>query len=270
MQRTALIAATALGVVFAHGATAADLPVAPAYRPAPIVVPYNWNGYYLGANVGWSRAESNITWSPNPFGFVDAAAIAAASNNRLTSNSATGGVQTGYNWQWGNVVAGIEGDVSFMGNNANVSVAPLPPPAFATTSLSESARLNWLVTVRPRLGYAWDNWLVYVTGGWALGKVTFSDALQASAVTFVGNNVSKDLNGWTAGAGVEYGVGGGWTLKAEYLYTDLGSVAVSMGPTSPSFPGTLVGTNHSMINQIARVGFNYRFGGTSEVVVRYP
>src|SRR3981081_4041111 len=79
MRRTAFVAATVLGVVFAQTASAADLPVAPAYRPAPIVVPYNWNGYYLGANVGWSRTESSITWSPNSGGFVDAAAIAAAS-----------------------------------------------------------------------------------------------------------------------------------------------------------------------------------------------
>ena len=137
MQRIALMTASALGIAFAQAAVAADLPVAPVAPLAPIVVGYNWSGYYLGANLGWSNARSNISWSPNSAGFVDASAIASASNNRLTSNSATGGIQTGYNWQWGNVVAGLEADISFMSNNVNLSVAPLPPPAFGTTSLSE-------------------------------------------------------------------------------------------------------------------------------------
>ncbi|MGB8487350.1 MAG: porin family protein, partial [Xanthobacteraceae bacterium] len=108
-MRTALVAASALAVALAGQAAAADLPVAPAYRAAPIVVPYNWNGYYIGANVGWSRAQSNVSFAANPAGFpADAASINTASQNRLTSNSVTGGAQTGYNWQAGNILAGIE------------------------------------------------------------------------------------------------------------------------------------------------------------------
>ena len=76
-----------------------------------------------------------------------AAAIATASTNRLTSNSVTGGAQTGYNWQAANILAGIESDVSFMGNNATFATAPLA--GVAGTSLSESAQISWLVTVRP-------------------------------------------------------------------------------------------------------------------------
>jgi outer membrane immunogenic protein len=137
-MRTALVAASALAVALAGQAAAADLPVAPAYRAAPIVVPYNWNGYYLGANIGWSGAQSNVSWAPNLTAFpVDGTAIAAASTNRLNSNSVTGGAQTGYNWQAGNILAGIESDVSFMGNNATFATAPLA--GVAGTSLSESA-----------------------------------------------------------------------------------------------------------------------------------
>lgn len=268
MQRIALMTASALGIAFAQAAVAADLPVAPVAPLAPIVVGYNWSGYYLGANLGWSNARSNISWSPNSAGFVDAAAIASASNNRLTSNSATGGIQTGYNWQWGNVVAGLEADISFMSNNVNLSVAPLPLPAFGTTSLSKSARLSWLATVRPRLGYAWDNWLLYVTGGWALGKVVFADALQSSVGSFIGTSTSTDASGWTVGAGFEYGLVSGWSLKAEYLYTSLGSVNALVGPGSTTV--AVVNTSHTMVDQIARIGFNFRFGGEREVVVRYP
>lgn len=268
MARISALVGTVFAFALAHAAGAADLPVAPTFFSAPVVIGYNWNGYYVGANIGWSRADSNVSFSPYAPGFADATAIATASNNRLSSNSAAGGIQTGYNWQRGNIVAGIEGDVIFLRNNANLSVAQLPAPAIAGTSLSESARLRSLFTIRPRLGYAWDNWLLYVTGGWALGNVTFADKLVPSAGGFIGTTFSKYANGWTIGGGVEYGLVTGWSLKAEYLYTDLGSLNGVMGPNL--IPNAVINANHTMVNQIARIGFNYRFGGEHEVVVRYP
>ncbi|MGA7612260.1 MAG: outer membrane beta-barrel protein [Xanthobacteraceae bacterium] len=267
-MRTALVAASALAVALAGQAAAADLPVAPAYRAAPIVVPYNWNGYYIGANVGWSRAQSNVSFAANPAGFpADAASINTASQNRLTSNSVTGGAQTGYNWQWSNLVAGVEADVSFLNNNAQLPAVPLPAPSAPGTSLSETAQLSWLVTARPRLGYAWDNWLVYVTGGWAIGKVTFTDGVVPTAGAPVGTSTSRTKNGWTVGGGVEYGLIGGWSAKLEYLYTNLGSVNVVFGPVA--VPGAIA-ANHDLTDQIVRVGVNYRFGANNEVVVKYP
>jgi len=274
MQRIALVAASALVAVFAQAAHAADMSVTPFFRGSPVVIGYNWQGYYVGANIGWSRASSDISWSPDPTHFLfvsngvtfsDAGPISSASKNTLASNGAAGGIQTGYNWQWGNVVAGIEGDVTFMRNNANVTVG-LPPPS-QQALLSQSARLDWLVTVRPRLGYAWDNWLLYVTGGWAMGKAVFSDQVTATTGEVLGTTTSRELNGWTVGAGVEYGLVSGWTLKAEYLYTDLGSAAVLIGP---GVFGSVAGTNHTMTDQIARIGFNFRFGGEHETVVKYP
>jgi outer membrane immunogenic protein len=267
-MRTALVAATALAVALVGRAAAADLPVAPFYRAPPVVIGYNWNGYYIGANVGWSRAQSNVSFTANPAGFpVDAASINAASNNRLTSNSVTGGAETGYNWQWGNVVAGVEGDVNFLKNNAQLPAVLLPPPSAPGTSLSQTAQLSWLVTARPRLGYAWDNWLVYVTGGWAIGKVTFTDGVVPTAGAPVGTSTSRTKNGWTAGGGVEYGLIGGWSAKLEYLYTNLGSVDILFGPVA--VPGAIA-AKHDLTDQIVRVGVNYRFGGEREVVVKYP
>ena len=134
----------------------------------------------------------------------------------------------------------------------------------ATTTTPRSSK------EKPRLGYAWDNWLVYVTGGWAMGKAVFSDALVPSDGGFLGTTMSRELNGWTVGAGLEYGLVSGWSLKAEYLYTDLGSAAVLMGPSITNNGLNVVGTNHTMTDQIARVGFNFRFGGEHEVVVKYP
>jgi outer membrane immunogenic protein len=261
-MRTALVAASALAVALVGQAAAADLPVGPAYRPAPVLIGYNWNGVYVGANVAWSRAQSNVSWTPNLTAFpVDGTTIAAASTNRLTSNGVTGGAQAGYNWQAGNFLAGLEGDISFMNNNATFT-ATVP-------TLSESAQMNWLVTVRPRVGYVWDNWLFYATGGWALGKVTFTDAVLSTAGP-IGTTFQRDKSGYAAGAGVEYGIVGGWSAKLEYLYVNLGSVNGFMGPGGPAVPSSLIGVNHNMVDQIVRVGINYRFGGEREVVVKYP
>jgi outer membrane immunogenic protein len=267
-MRTVLVAATALAAASLGQAAAADLPVVPAYRSAPIVVPYNWNGYYIGANIGWSRAQSSVSFNANPAAFpVDAASINAASNNRLTSNSVTGGAQTGYNWQWSNLVAGVEADVNFLKNNAQLPAVPLAAPSAPGTSLSETAQLSWLVTARPRVGYAWDNWLLYVTGGWAIGKVTFTDGVVPTAGAAVGTSTSRTKNGWTVGGGVEYGLIGGWSAKLEYLYTNLGSVNVVFGTVA--VPGAIA-AKHDLTDQIVRVGVNYRFGGNNEVVVKYP
>ena len=197
MQRIALFAATALVAAFAQGAHAADMAVSPFFRGSPVVIGYNWQGYYVGANIGWSRASSDISWSPDPTYFVDAGPISSAAKNTLSSNGATGGIQTGYNWQWGNVVAGIEGDIDFVRNNANLSTAPIPG-ALPTTALSESAQTRLADHRSPALGYAWDNWLFYVTGGWAIGKVVFSDGLTAASTRSSEHHVARIewLDGW--------------------------------------------------------------------------
>jgi outer membrane immunogenic protein len=251
-MRTTLVAASALAVALVGQAAAADLPVGPAYRPAPVLIGYNWNGFYAGGNVGWSHAQSNVSWSPSIFG--------TATTNRLTSNSVTGGAQTGYNWQTGNFLAGVEADVNFMRNSASFLAAPV---AGLGTSVSQQAQMNWLTTVRARAGYAWDNWLFYATGGWAYSKVTFTDTAVLGA-TIGPSQISSNRSGWTAGAGVEYGIAGGWSAKLEYLYVNLGSVAGVLGPNA------FVTTNHDLTDQIVRVGINYRFGGEREVVVKYP
>jgi outer membrane immunogenic protein len=245
-MRTRLVAASALAVALVGQAAAADLPVGPAYRPAPVLIGYNWNGFYAGSNVGWSHAQSNVSWSPSIFG--------TATTNRLTSNSVTGGAQTGYNWQTGNFLAGVEADVNFMRNSASFSAAP---------GVSQQAQMNWLTTVRARAGYAWDNWLFYATGGWAYSKVIFTDTAVLVA-TFEPPQISSNRSGWTVGAGIEYGIAGGWSAKLEYLYVNLGSVAGVLGPSG------FVMTNHDLTDQIVRVGINYRFGGEREVVVKYP
>jgi outer membrane immunogenic protein len=100
-------------------------------------------------------------------------------------------------------------------------------------------RNDWLGTVRGRLGYAFDRFLPYVTGGLAVGGVKTSVA---------GFGDSSDTKaGWTVGGGIEAAIAGPWTAKVEYLYVDLGS------------SDTVLGSSADFRTNIVRAGLNYRF-----------
>src|SRR5262249_18263813 len=130
MKRIALLTGAVLGIGFAHGALAADLPVraAPAYV-APVAVAPTWTGLYLGFNGGWgwtNSNNSNLTFT----GAVPPFTVGTGNNN---ANSPVFGGQLGYNYQTGNWVWGIEGDID--GANIRATQAGLLPAvgsAFAT------------------------------------------------------------------------------------------------------------------------------------------
>jgi outer membrane immunogenic protein len=129
--------------------------------------------------------------------------------------------------------------------------------------------------VRGRLGYAWNDVLLYGTGGLAYGEVGLSGT-SASTVTTSGAGVggppfttvtaksfaASAVNlGWTAGAGIEGALANNWTWKAEYLHMDLGSVSV----TGIAATGATFTASSKFTDDIVRVGLNYRFAPTSAV-----
>ena len=116
--------------------------------------------------------------------------------------------------------------------------------AVVVTCTTES---RWLSTFRGRIGYAFDRWLPYITGGGAYGNVKATAAVPGAAVS-----TSKSEFGWTAGAGLEYAFLGNWTAKLEYLYVDLGTFNAGIAP---------VVNNVSFKENIVRVGLNYKFSG---------
>ena len=98
--------------------------------------------------------------------------------------------------------------------------------------------------MRGRVGYAWDRWLPYVTGGVAFGDI------EANRTGFAGNS---DTNaGWTIGAGIEGVIAGNWTAKLEYLYADLGDTTCSAAACGTA-------TNVDLSMSVFRAGVNYRF-----------
>jgi outer membrane immunogenic protein len=142
----------------------------------------------------------------------------------------------GYNWQTGQVVFGLETDISWSGIDGSA----------ACGVLSCGVKNDWLGTARGRLGVAIDRFMPYITGGLAYGSV------DASATGLAG--ASSTQAGWTLGGGVEFGLPAPWSAKLEYLYVDLGdfSCGAACGVTAGS-------GDVSFKTHIVRAGLNYRF-----------
>ncbi len=214
------VAAAALSLA-SIGAQAADLNrgayKAPAYS-APVYA--NWSGLYVGINGGYGFGKSNWDFpatSPSPKG-------------------ALAGLTLGYNYQTGVWVWGIEGDVDYASLKGSTDCAP---------GVTCETKDSWLATARARLGYAgFNNWLPYITGGVAGGDIKASDSAFGSA--------TKTKIGYALGAGVEYALWSNWSVKAEYLYVDLGKFDCGIACGAPT-------DNISFKANVVRAGLNYRF-----------
>jgi outer membrane immunogenic protein len=217
MSRIRFLGASLIALSAAAGpAAAADItqdsytpPPDVTYNPAPA---FTWTGLYLGGLVGygWGNADTD--------------------NGDFDADGFLGGVFTGYNYQLpNNVVVGIEGDVTYHDQSGSGG-AP-------TTSVDT----DWNGTLRGRLGYAFDRFMPYVTGGLAVGNVEASEGGTSDSTTAVG---------WTAGAGVETAITDNIVGRVEYRYTDLGSDNFTLGTTAPDVDVS----SHSVL-----VGLGFKF-----------
>ncbi len=223
MKRLVVACVGFLAVACAGGpAAAADFPryqpPPPAYSPA-YGPGYYWTGFYLGINGGGG-------WGTSQWDGV---------GNFDLSGGVIGGT-VGYNWQVNQFVLGAEGDVDWSGIKGTTTV--LCPTGCET-------RNKWLATVRGRLGYAFDRFLPYVTGGLAVGDIA------ASVPILPGGSITNA--GWTAGVGLEVGVVSNVSVKAEYLYVDLGNFNCGLNC------GLAPGGNVSFDTSLLRGGLNVRF-----------
>lgn len=205
---------------------AADLIVDEPVATEAMAAAYDWNGAYAGAFVGYGAGTTT-------FDFI----TPATSVDISTSGWLVGGV-LGANFQTGSFVLGVEGDVAW----ADISGSELcPNPGFDCSS-----SINWLATLRGRAGFAADAFLLYATAGLAVGGVTSNDE-------FNGDFDSTHV-GWAAGAGVEVGVTENISLKAEYLYVDLGTQTDDSGILSG-----ITDTDVSVTAHTVKAGINFHF-----------
>ena len=233
MKYKGVLLATAGGVAAAGGAQAADLPLKAA--PMMSAPPVTWAGAYVGVHVGaaWQTATGRFSEYTDP-----------AAQYSTTEAGFIGGGQIGYNWQNGNIVYGVEADISGLTGKPTVC-------CFSDASdKSYTGQINWLSTFRGRVGIASSNVLGYVTGGLAVGGVK-NHAYVYSPVAL--KSESRTRVGWTVGAGVEYMMSRNWTVGLEGLYVDLGSKTVQ------DVGGNNKTTKFSNTATIARVKLNYKW-----------
>jgi outer membrane immunogenic protein len=261
----------ALASIIIGPTLAADLPShkAPPPEPPPACL---WCGFYIGGNVGdaWgsSSVNTNFGFPTPPFAPMDVAALSAAASRNIGSTGFTGGVQAGYNIQNGPWVFGFEADFDYLGlKGSKNSASPFPStlpggpagPPVVTFTTATSVSTNWLITARPRLGWAMDTWLFYVTGGLAVGQESFGQTVNVVAPFVSQNSFSATRVGYAVGAGVEYALTRQWSVKGEYLYVDLGKTGGNSGTLTPAFPGFSNTSAVDLTANIGRVGLNYHF-----------
>ena len=221
-------------------AVAALIASSPALAAPPI--PYNWTGFYVGANLGGVRVHNTSQEIGPNYWFDNPPAPVYGAN----ATGVIGGIQAGYNWQFQNFVFGVEGDLDLTSADATTSHVP----AF-NTAMAQTANLKGLATFRGRAGYAFDNALIYATGGFATGRV-HDRVIEPGAANIVFDSSSWRA-GWIAGGGLEYAVAKNWTIKAEALYADFGTAEGPMAADNTyrfRFKDTAT---------IGRAGFNFRF-----------
>lgn len=227
MKKFLLSSVAAIVLVGAGAASAADLPSRKGPVMAPVYAPvFTWTGFYVGANAGYAWGQIDSTNLGVVGGFKD-------------PDGFVGGGQIGYNYQVGQWVFGAEAD--FQGADLKATATA---PALGLTASNE---LNYFGTVRARVGYAFDRFLPYVTGGFAYGNV--KNKFTAPGFVFKDDNMQY---GWTLGGGLEYAFTNNWTAKVEYLY-------VNLDKESYRIPGATLNTDVETKFSVVRAGLNYKF-----------
>ena len=274
------VALVALGL--GAPAFAADRAV-PVYAPPPPPVPvYTWSGCYAGANAGTSTGRStqttvaNSILTPGALGVPGPAPLAVARGpviapvpvgssiaGDLNLSGFIGGFQGGCNYQMGMWVVGAEVDgmaTNKEGQNFETGLAQSLGAGRANWVSQTQER--WLVTARGKLGLAgfwgWDKSMVYVTGGAAWAKIDTSEFL-VGAQTATGVQQSDTRTGWTLGAGYEYALGYGWSIKGEYLYVKFDDYQTFNIPTFGGTGLNIAPRNNKLNDNIFRAGMNYKF-----------
>lgn len=252
--------ATAAAALVASAALAGDNVAAPAH---------DWSGFYLGVFGSVAAGEANIDgtiYNDGPSPAHDPALLAAvnALNDFSFADATAGyGIQAGYNVQVDNIVLGFQADLGAL--NLSGSGEASGAALGADLLVRNSFNADWLLTLRPRVGLqASDNLLIYASGGLAVSSIEFSHAYQGSnpgGVVSEGFSESYTRAGWVLGAGIGYALDENWSLGAEYLYADLGSISETrrVMHNAPLAINTLFENEFDLSAHALRASLNYRF-----------
>jgi outer membrane immunogenic protein len=248
----AVIAAATAG---ASPALAADLPVAPAQVPYPQVYQpaiYNWSGLYIGLHVGVDALRDTFT---DTTGILNT----AGTGTRVDPYSYIAGGQIGANYQFASIVIGIEATFGYTQLNGT-TYYPSTVLGGLTGSESASSQVPWYATATGRVGYAFNDLLVYGKGGGAWMRANYTEQTLVAGNVSSGQQISANRSGFTAGGGFEYGFTENLSGKIEYDFLDFGTKTYDfnaltfIGIPIGSFPNSVKSNTH-----MVTAGLNYRF-----------
>jgi outer membrane immunogenic protein len=285
----ALILATAT-------AAAADLPIRSAPPAIPVAPVFTWTGFYAGTLTGYAfsdRQTVRTIGNNDGAGGLTNTQLNVAQLRRPPAvnieadgfTSFGGGI--GYDHQFtpgAGLVIGIAADATLMNLERRRAYASPAQPAngFIPEFSGFRQSLDWMGTVRGRVGYAFDRFLVYGTGGFAYGDVNYRAAFLRNtdrAIAY-GGTFDGFETGYVYGGGIEYALpvdsplakfnllsylnlikSEAITIKAEYLRYDLGSRNVLVANVIPGGPTGTYTSRFTTEGNLVRGGFTYRFGG---------
>lgn len=228
--------------------------------PVPPACP-NWAGFYIGAFGGYKFAPADIdldlggSWNGPVLGDIaDRDFIEGRVPDNLDTSGGEVGGLIGYNFQWNHWVVGLEasGAKVWLDNSDDTGFFTVPTTG-DVYNVHTSFETNYLVTVGPRIGYAFCRWLPYITGGVAIGDIDFHQEIDQ---TFLGGplfeeggSTSDTRVGWMVGGGLEYAMSEHWRLRAQYQFIDLGcvnfdSAGVTLSPLVPPAAAAGFTANH--------------------------
>ena len=212
-----------------------------------------WQGFYAGINAGYGHNAGNI----------DARGVSGA-KSKDEEHSFIGGIQVGANRQYGDIVVGIEAD--FNDSQLEDSESIYANFGFAEDYYHHDSKVDWFSTLRGRIGYApRQNLLLFVTGGVAMGRIESKTRFEVDYTPWDEGDTSwsssaRDTRfGGVVGAGAEYSVASRWSVKAEYLFVDLGTKTNVVNGTYVNGDAKTYSVKNKGQFSVFRLGVNFRF-----------
>jgi outer membrane immunogenic protein len=242
--------ALAAAAAFAAPARAADMAPAPSYYPPAAAIPmppalYNWTGFYLGGNAGAGLLDDRVSQSTT-----------TATTTNLTGSIAVapagfvGGGQAGLNFEFASWVVGVEAlwDATTLTGSPGVAT---------TTSLFEkmTSAPAWYGSATGRLGYAFNDVLVYAKGGGAVMRVGYTQDVLTGGLITSSQVINDNRTGFTVGLGLEYGMTENLSARLEYDFYDFGT------KTYGNFGQTPVAISSDLHTLTAGVDYRFDWAG---------
>jgi outer membrane immunogenic protein len=206
--------------------------------PVPPSCP-NWTGFYVGGFAGYKFGANDTTLELGGswIGLPGEEELEAVNSRDLDPSGFEAGGVIGYNHQFNRWVVGVEASGAYLSvDDSNHFDGLVAGNTYDGDTFLES---NYLITLGPRLGYAFCKWLPYITGGVAFGDIDFHQEFFITNTIFgQSGSAHEDQIGWMVGGGLEYAITDHWRARGQYQYVDLGSVSfdtVFFG--SPTYTG---------------------------------